>query len=134
MFASVELHPVDPRTKISGISIGDLDFDAIDETQPRASICIPPKEPPPEEDIKLSTSEVRWLQSALTVDNRNPGPIDGRIGPLTQRALNAWQADNNRPVTPLPPDGMSIPKSDFQEIIRVFSERFGQVQDIVSVF
>jgi len=135
LLANLPNYAVGIDIEIGGIKIENLDFKQIDDTQPRSAICIPQMEKPlPGPTIQLSTSEVRWLQSALTVDNRNPGPIDGKIGPKTLRALNAWQADNNRPETPLSPDMMTMPKKDFQEIIETFGMQFGQVQGIVSVF
>ena len=42
------------------------------------------------------SSRVRWLQSALTVDNRHPGPIDGFIGEKTEKAIQSWRRDNER--------------------------------------
>ncbi len=108
-----------------------LNLDDVDITLPPTRICIPidpDPSPVPGAGLVLSASEVRWLQSALTVDNRNPGPIDGRIGPLTLRALNRWQADNGRQET------TNVPEADYQDIIEEFGERFEQVQAIDGVF
>ncbi len=67
---------------------------------------------------------IRRLQMALTVDNYNPGPIDGDLGPQTLRAVDAWRLnskfENNR-------GKMIVSDEEFQAIMTSFECRFGQV-------
>ncbi|MEM8951541.1 MAG: hypothetical protein AAGC99_19675 [Pseudomonadota bacterium] len=74
-------------------------------------------------------SRVRWLQSALTVDNRHPGPIDGIIGRKTEAAIRSWRQDNERESRTGP-----LTEPEFKEIIRQFGERFGQIEERIESF
>ncbi len=82
-----------------------------------------------EEEFDPTASKVRWLQSALTVDNRHPGPIDGTIGAKTEAAIRSWRRDNERQNRTGP-----LTEPEFQEIIREFGERFGQIEERVQSF
>lgn len=87
------------------------------QTRPNDQICLPEVAP----NIVLTTSQMRWLQSALTVDNWNPGPIDGSLGKRTIDALNAWRRVNQRPTR------STITENDFKSVMKTFGCRFGQV-------
>ena len=50
---------------------------------------------------RLSPSKTRALQAALGRSGYSPGPIDGRMGPSTLRAIELFQKKNG-----LPPDGV----------------------------
>lgn len=125
--------------EISGIYLRDLDFGDVDPSLPVEEVCVPEEKEPvdhlvedqDETPIKLSTSQIRWLQSALTVDNRNPGPIDGAIGDKTQMAIDSWRQDhaikNEGKVRKGP-----ITEREFQMIIGDFGMRFDQVFDRAS--
>ena len=65
---------------------------------------------------------VRRLQSALTVDNRNPGPIDGIMGKQTMQAVRSWREDHDRANR----DG-ALTEEEFRAIIQAFARRFEQV-------
>ncbi len=82
-----------------------------------------------EKTFDQTVSKVRWLQSALTVDNRHPGPIDGVIGPKTEAAIQSWRGDNGRKNRTGP-----LTEPEFQKIIRKFGERFGQIEERVQSF
>lgn len=49
---------------------------------------------------------IRELQAALLARNYNPGPVDGMMGPLTRKAILAFQRDNGLDV-----DGIVGPKT-----------------------
>lgn len=51
----------------------------------------------PEDDRPLSLEERKEVQQSLADLGYNPGPVDGIIGAGTQRALRAWQKDQNMP-------------------------------------
>lgn len=71
-----------------------------------------------------TTGNIRKLQMALTVDNYNPGPIDGDLGGKTLRAVDDWRLDNDRPEH----RGKAfVSDSEFQAIMKSFGCRFGQV-------
>ena len=82
-----------------------------------------------EKAFDLTVSKVRWLQSALTVDNRHPGPIDGIIGAKTEKAIRSWRRDNERENRTGP-----LTEPEFREIIRKFGERFGQIEERAQSF
>lgn len=84
---------------------------------------------PIEKNFERSVSKVRWLQSALTVDNRDPGPIDGMIGEKTEAAIQSWRRDHERENRTGP-----LTEPEFQAIIRDFGERFGQIEKRVPSF
>ncbi|MDH3658878.1 MAG: hypothetical protein OEU92_02430 [Alphaproteobacteria bacterium] len=127
---------------IGGLEIQGLDVKKVDVSAPRYDICVldkprpkpkskpKPKPPQPEPPkFELSVSKIRWMQMALTVDNRNPGPIDGTIGDMTRAAIQSWRQDNKSA-------GLrgDITEKEFQEIIRVFGERFHQIHGRVPSF
>lgn len=123
---------------IAGFDTSDLHVDRVDFSSPRYDICMldkPRPQPRPLEDplpipgIALSEGKVRWLQIALTVDNRAPGPIDGDIGAKTMRAIQSWRRDNS-------PDSQTgdITEDEFQAIIKAFGERFDQIHGRVPSF
>jgi peptidoglycan hydrolase-like protein with peptidoglycan-binding domain len=60
---------------------------------------------------------VRVLQRRLRRDGYNPGPIDGRYGPLTQRAVSRFQAGQALRV-----DGIAGPHT-FGELTRIAGEQ-----------
>ena len=66
--------------------------------------------------------KVRWLQSALTVMNHNPGPIDGAMGPSTMQAVASWRnvhaSARTGPLT----------AGEFKQIVEEFGRLFEQVQ------
>lgn len=82
-----------------------------------------------EKTFDQTVSKVRWLQSALTVDNRNPGPIDGAIGEKTEAAIQSWRRDNERENRTGP-----LTEPEFQKIIEEFGRRFGQIEERVQSF
>jgi peptidoglycan hydrolase-like protein with peptidoglycan-binding domain len=55
---------------------------------------------------------VRAVQESLLVHGYNPGPIDGRIGPLTRGAIRAFQEDRGLEVDGQPSEAL------FEELIR----------------
>ncbi|MGI9507802.1 MAG: peptidoglycan-binding protein [Geminicoccaceae bacterium] len=73
--------------------------------------------------FEATTGEVRWLQMALTVDNRDPGPIDGVLGEKTREAVRSWRRKH------APTRTGDVTEKDFQEIIEAFGQRFGQLPD-----
>ena len=70
-----------------------------------------------------STGKVRWLQMALTVDNWNPGPIDGDLGDKTRGAIDRWRRENGRAGQV----GERLTDKEFREIMKAFGCRFSQV-------
>ncbi|MGI9499208.1 MAG: peptidoglycan-binding domain-containing protein, partial [Geminicoccaceae bacterium] len=110
---TAEIPPAEPAP-----SVDNADATSVDSTAP---IDEPPA---PIEDAFVETvSKVRWLQSALTVDNRNPGPIDGAIGKRTMEAIRSWRQDNGRADR-----AGALTEVEFQRIIEAFGRRFDQVQ------
>ena len=49
---------------------------------------------PSTEAVELKWSEWRRLQEALAAAGFDPGPADGKFGPKTRRAIQAWQQAN----------------------------------------
>jgi hypothetical protein len=82
-----------------------------------------PPSPPSQDLFPDSTGKVRWLQMALTVDNWNPGPIDGDLGPKTEEAIRARRENEGRPGQ----NGKNLTDDEFKEIMKDFGCRFGQV-------
>ncbi|MEM7044230.1 MAG: hypothetical protein AAF543_15580 [Pseudomonadota bacterium] len=108
--------PVDIDTADATPSILDIDDDQPSEVD---------DEPP----FDGSVGQVRWLQSALTVDNRDPGPIDGRAGRKTMEAVQSWREDNGRADRT-----GDLTEPEFQAIIEQFGERFDQILPRVRSF
>lgn len=48
-------------------------------------------------DTNMTRATIIDIQNALKSKGYNPGPIDGDVGPLTVKAVNAFQTDNNLP-------------------------------------
>ena len=128
---------VDPLPLGADQEAGDIDSDAriVDPTptstdrpteQPES---LPEEMLPIEKEFDRTVSKVRWLQSALTVDNRHPGPIDGIIGAKTEKAIRSWRRDNKREKRTGP-----LTEPEFQEIIRKFGERFDQIEERAQSF
>ena len=46
------------------------------------------------ETARLDSSERRRVQAALAAEGFDPGPADGKFGPKTRRAIEAWQQAN----------------------------------------
>ncbi len=72
--------------------------------------------------FKPSVSQIRWLQSALTLRNFSPGPLDGTIGPETRAAIERWRRAKSA--------GNVIgrlTKAEFEEIVIEFGNLFDQV-------
>jgi len=69
-----------------------------------------------------TTDKVRWLQSALTVGNFNPGPIDGVVGPRTRIAIQSWRRAQEEKERTGP-----LTEREFATIIEAFARRFGQI-------
>jgi len=84
---------------------------------------------PVEETFVETVNKVRWLQSALTLGNHHPGPIDGALGRKTMDAVRSWRRDNDR-------EGRTgeLTEVEFQKIIRAFAERFGQLHERIGSF
>ena len=122
---------VDPLTLDTDQGSGNLDSGARIADSPPTGTDRPTPQPEdlPEETLSIekqfdrTVSKVRWLQSALTVDNRHPGPVDGIIGAKTEEAIRSWRRDNKRENRTGP-----LTEQEFQEIIREFGERFGQIE------
>ena len=55
--------------------------------------------------LKLSRSERRWAQEALTLTGHDPKGIDGIFGPATRGALKSWQEANGHKTTGYLTDG-----------------------------
>ena len=108
----------------TGVDIETADSTPFPEDDIEAELASPFEAP-----FAPSVSKVRWLQSALTVDNRNPGPIDGVIGKQTEDAVQSWRRDNGRTDRT-----GELTEIEFQEIIRAFGERFDQIEDRVRAF
>lgn len=58
----------------------------------------------PRQDRPLTGDERRELQELLTRSGYDTGPVDGMVGPMTRRAIRAYQADRG-----LPADGYANP-------------------------
>jgi hypothetical protein len=90
----------------------------------------PADQPAPEETpFSATSSKVRWLQTALTVDNYNPGPIDGAMGAKTMEAVRAWRRDNDRSERTGP-----LTEAEFQTIVEDFARRFDQIHERAQSF
>lgn len=79
--------------------------------------------------FKPTVSQVRWLQSALTLGNFNPGPIDGSTGGQTDQALKRWRGANL--------EGNvigSLTKPEFDKIIQEFGHLFDQIEPNASLY
>ena len=50
-------------------------------------------------NFRPSAEDIKGLQQILAGAGHNPGPVDGVFGPKTLAALNAWQRQNNLPLT-----------------------------------
>jgi peptidoglycan hydrolase-like protein with peptidoglycan-binding domain len=50
-------------------------------------------------DGRVAMADTRAAQGALKTQGFDPGPIDGRMGPLTSAALSDYQRKNDLPVT-----------------------------------
>ena len=50
--------------------------------------------PPPEDDLRFSTEELMAIQLRLRELGYQPGEADGRLGPATRAAVQAFQSDN----------------------------------------
>jgi peptidoglycan hydrolase-like protein with peptidoglycan-binding domain len=85
---------------------------------------------PPPAPFKASVAKVRWLQSALMVENHNPGPIDGALGPQTMAAVDSWRRENDGAEAL----GAPLAEEEFQAILKAFGERFDQVQPTARSF
>jgi peptidoglycan hydrolase-like protein with peptidoglycan-binding domain len=48
---------------------------------------------------QLNSAQIRELQEALQEQGLNPGPIDGKMGPLTQQAIQLFQQQENLAAT-----------------------------------
>ncbi len=72
--------------------------------------------------FKPTVSQIRWLQSALTLRNFSPGPIDGTIGPETKAAIRRW-----RRAGPAGNVASKLTKAEFEEIVIEFGNLFDQV-------
>jgi peptidoglycan hydrolase-like protein with peptidoglycan-binding domain len=44
---------------------------------------------------KAADQDVKKLQQALKAQGKDPGPVDGIMGPRTQQALKDYQKDQN---------------------------------------
>ncbi|MCE2423477.1 MAG: peptidoglycan-binding protein, partial [Gemmatimonadetes bacterium] len=51
------------------------------------------------EAVSLDSDEQRRIQSALAARGFDPGPADGKFGPRTRRAIQAWQRANGYSAT-----------------------------------
>ena len=128
---------VDPLPLKTGQESDDTESGAriVDSTPTSSDRPIEQSEDLSEEALSIekkfdgTVSKVRWLQSALTVDNRHPGPIDGIIGAKTKAAIRSWRRDNKRKNRSGP-----LTEPEFQEIIRQFGERFGQIEERAQSF
>ncbi|MGI9502640.1 MAG: peptidoglycan-binding domain-containing protein, partial [Geminicoccaceae bacterium] len=86
-------------------------------------------EQPDEETFFKTVSRIRWLQSALTLENYHPGPIDGVMGEKTMEAVRAWRRDNDQ-ADPLG----DLTEKEFWDIIETFVSRFGQLREPAGSF
>lgn len=100
---------------------------------PRKQVAMPPpvplKVPPPFSPFEPTLSQARWLQSALTIADFDPGPIDGVIGEQTNIALQRWRDFYMK--------GNVIgclTKPEFDEIIRRYGESFDQIELNASLY
>lgn len=92
---------------------------------------------PAPKGFEPSVSEIRWLQSALTVDNHNPGPIDGSLGPMTMKAVRSWRRANDIEVANHERNGAKsdpLTEKEFNAIVTAFGERFGHFRRDASLF
>lgn len=90
---------------------------------------VPLKVPPPFSPFEPTLSQARWLQSALTIADFDPGPIDGVIGEQTNIALQRWRDFYMK--------GNVIgclTKPEFDEIIRRYGESFDQIELNASLY
>ena len=55
--------------------------------------------PDPAEAARLDSSERQRVQAALAAEGFDPGPADGKFGPRTRRAIQAWQQANGYAAT-----------------------------------
>jgi hypothetical protein len=80
-------------------------------------------------DFDPSVNQTRFLQSALTVGNHNPGPIDGSLGSRTMKAVDSWRRANNRTG---PPDMPT--REEFEAIVLEYGHLFDQVHSMAPLF
>jgi hypothetical protein len=73
--------------------------------------------------FRPTVGQTRWLQSALTLGNHDPGPIDGVIGHQTETAIQSWRRE--RGAGTLIGD---LTRTEFIEIVTEFGDLFDQVQ------
>ena len=55
--------------------------------------------PEPAEAATLDATERQRVQAALSAEGFDPGPADGKFGPRTRRAIEAWQQANGHAPT-----------------------------------
>jgi len=72
--------------------------------------------------FKPTANQVRWLQSALIMDNHDPGPIDGVIGGKTNAAIRSWREENGKT-----PSDEPLTEIEFNRIIRLLGKKFDQL-------
>ncbi len=107
-------------------------------TPPPTTLPVPIAMPPPvalppidrSRQFKPSVSQVRWLQSALTIMDFDPGPIDGHIGEKTKEALERWR--EAYPVVGNVTGDLN--KDEFDLIIKQYGERFDRVLPSASIY
>lgn len=56
---------------------------------------------PPDSERPLTAAEIAAVQSMLAKRGYDPGPVDGKMGPRTSRAIAGFQKDSGLPVTGL---------------------------------
>lgn len=89
---------------------------------PPGPIAMPPPIDMPPIRFDQTVSRVRWLQSALTIGNYNPGPIDGTMGKRTAEAIDLWR--HNKGLDNL---GSDLGEAEFRLIMTEYGEMFDQV-------
>lgn len=67
--------------------------------KPAATMAAPPAKP--DEDRSLTQAEIAAAQSMLSDRGYSPGPIDGKMGPKTSRAIARYQQDSGLKPTAL---------------------------------
>ncbi len=86
-------------------------------TPPPVELTTPPLPP-----FEPSIGQIRWLQSALTLGNFDPGPIDGTMGEKTEAALERWR-DKEKIGNVVG----ALTRQEFERIVTWFGEKFDQV-------
>ncbi|NJO37044.1 MAG: hypothetical protein HC871_04735, partial [Rhizobiales bacterium] len=82
-----------------------------------------------EQPFAATMSKVRWLQTALTVDNYDPGPIDGALGTRTMEAVRSWRRDHGRDQ-----QTGTLTEAEFRTIVEDFARRFDQIHQRAQSF